>query len=156
MAERDPGLAARAAASAYDQDYGAWIERQAALLQAGRWLELDLPNLIDEVESLGRSDFRGLVSAIEIVTAHMLKWDYQPGKRGPSWIASIDEHRSRIADALSDSPSYRSRIAEAVARAYRPARAIASRQTKLPLATFPSACPYDWAEITEREHHLDS
>lgn len=125
------------------------------MLKADRWSEVDKDNLIDEVESLGRSDFKGFVSAIEIVVAHMLKWDFQPGKRSPGWIASIDEHRARIGQELGDSPSYKSRIEEATGRAYRPARAIASRQTNLPIRTFPDACPYEWSEILDRPHSLD-
>lgn len=154
VAERDPGLRGRSGAPAYEQDYGAWLSRQIALLRARRWGELDLDHLVDEVESLGRSDFRRLVGAIEIVVAHMLKWDHQPHKRSPGWLASIDEHRARIETELADSPSYRSRIDEAVQRAYRPARGIASRQSKIGLRQFPATCPYSWDEITGRVHVL--
>jgi hypothetical protein len=155
MAERDPGLISTEA-PAYEKDYAAWLDCQLSLLRQRRFADLDVDNLLDEVNDLGLSEFRAFRSAIEVVVAHMLKWDHQPSKRGPSWIASIEEHRARIEDALTTSPSYRSRIEEAIERAYRPARAIASRQTKLPLRTFPPVNPYNWSEIMEREHHLDS
>jgi len=156
MAERDPRLTSRHDHPAYGQDYAAWLDAQMELLRQHRFGELDLDNLLEEVGDLGRSDFRSFVSAIEVVVAHMLKWDAQPGKRSTSWIASIEEHRARIEDALETSPSYAARLEEAMRRAYRPARAIASRQIKLPLNSFPDSCPYHWAQITRREHQLDS
>ncbi len=153
MAEHDPQLRGRS--PAYDQDYGAWLGHQVALLKAGRWSELDKDRLIDEVESLGRSDFKGFVSAIEIVIVHMLKWDRQPDKRSRSWIASIEEHRARIEQELEDSPSYKSRTDEAVGRAFRTARIIASGETGLDLRSFPADNPYSWGDIVGREHSLD-
>lgn len=86
---------------------------------------------------------------------HMLKWDIQPERRSPSWIASIAEHRARMADELSDSPSYAARIGEAAQRAFRIARPAAARQTRLPLGRFPERCPYDCEAIVAREHELD-
>ena len=154
MAERDHLIALRAAAPGYEQDYAAWLDRQIGLLRERRFDELDLTNLLDEVESLGRSDFKSFVSAIEIVLLHMLKWDHQPQKRTRSWQGSILEHRRRIDRELKDSLSYRNRVDDAVARAYDAAQAKAVSETGLPLATFPEACPYDWAAITTREHPL--
>lgn len=154
MAERDPSVAPGRNRLAYEADYAAWISHQVELLKADRWSEVDKENLIDEVESLGRSDFKSFVSAIEIVIAHMLKWDYQPARRGPSWIGSIDEHRARIEQELADSPSYKARIEEAMRRAYRPARAIASRETGLDVGSLPRECPYSWNDVVDREHGL--
>ncbi len=155
MADRDPKLAAGRAALAYEADYAGWLAQQVALLKADRWSEVDKDNLIDEVESLGRSDFKGFVSAIEIVIAHMLKWDHQPEQRSKSWVASIVEHRRRIEDELADSPSYAARLSEAVARAYRTAVPAAARETGLPMKAFPTTCPYSWDEVVGREHLLD-
>lgn len=138
----------------YEADYSAWISAQAMLLREGRYADLDLANLIDEVESLGRSDFAAFVSAIEIVLIHMLKWDVQPAKRTPSWIASIEEHRRRVAQSLEDNPSYKSRISEALARAWRTAPARTAAETNLPIAAFPTDNPFDWAAIVSRQHQL--
>ncbi|WP_174279605.1 DUF29 domain-containing protein [Sphingomonas bacterium] len=154
MAERDPRIGPGRQAASYEADYSAWIDAQAALLQAGRFGELDIVNLVDEVESLGRSAFYSFASAIEIVIVHMLKWDTQPIKRTPSWVASIAEHRRRIEQSFEDNPSYRSRIDEAVTRAWRTANAKAAGETNLPLTAFPSENPYDWAAITTRPHEL--
>ena len=155
MAEQDPHLVVRAKA-AYERDWAGWLDRQLVLLREGRFEELDRANLIDEVASLGRSDFKAFTSAIEIVLLHMLKWDHQPTERVRGWVLSIDEHRDRIAEELQDSPSYRARTAEAVLRAFPHARRGAARETGLPLRTFPEQCPYDWDAIVLRDHpHID-
>lgn len=153
MAEDDPHFGRRNH-PAYEADYAAWLAAQIDVLRAGRFGELDLENLIEEVESLGRSDFNGFIGAFEILIAHMLKWDYQPSYRTSGWVASIDEHRSRIEHDLVDSPSYRSRADQAIARAYRPGRALAARETQLDLRVFPKTCPYDFTALMARDHHL--
>ena len=138
----------------YAEDYAAWVERQLMLLREHRFEELDVDNLIDEVSDLGKSEFRQFRSSIEVVLVRMLKWDHQPRRRSTSWQISIAEHRSRIAEELTDSPSYRSRQDEAVLSAYRTARFAAARETKLSLERFPTTCPYDWGAITSRDHDL--
>jgi len=153
MGERDPQVR-KASFPSYEEDYAAWLEGQLRLLRERRFDELDLLHLIDEIGDLGTSNFKAFVSAIEIVVAHMLKWDYQPERRGNSWIASIEEHRARILQELEDSPSYRSRISDAMRRAYRPARALAAKETDLPLGRFPKDCPYGWSDVLERAHSL--
>jgi hypothetical protein len=154
MAERKHITELRRAAPGYEADYAAWLDHQVGLLKAGRWSEVDKDNLIDEVESLGRSDFKSFVSAFEIVIAHMLKWDFQPERRSNSWIASIVEHRIRISQELEDSPSYTGRVEEALRRAWRPARARASIETDLPLRRLPTELPYSFDDIMNREHEL--
>lgn len=154
MAERDHIAELRRGAPGYEADYAAWLDHQVGLLKADRWSEVDKANLIDEVESLGRSEFKGFVSAFEIVIAHMLKWDLQPERCSNSWVASIMEHREWIAQELEDSPSYRARIGEAMRRAWRPARARASAETDLPLKQLPSELPYSFEDVMNREHEL--
>jgi hypothetical protein len=155
MAERKHIADLRHGSPSYEEDYAAWLDTQIALMRADRWADVDKANLLDEVESLGRSDFKSFVSAIRIVLIHMLKWDYQPERRTRSWQASIVVHRKHIEDELTDSPSYMARITEAMKRAYSTARAEASGETDLPMSTFPQECPYDWDTIMTREHPLD-
>jgi Domain of unknown function DUF29 len=40
----------------YEQDFYAWTQQQSHLLQHQQWHQLDLPNLIEEIESLGRKE----------------------------------------------------------------------------------------------------
>ena len=135
----------------YDIDFYAWTQTQAAALAAGHMGELDLANLAEEIESLGKRDRRGLGSALEIVLAHLLKWGYQPERRGVSWEDSLDEHRNRIADIVADSPSLRRQIPDLLDRGYTRARRAAARQTRLPLATFPESCPWTPEQVLDED-----
>ncbi|MGB3203351.1 MAG: DUF29 domain-containing protein [Nodosilinea sp.] len=40
----------------YDQDFYGWTQRQVDLLRTGRWEDLDIENLVEEIESLGRQE----------------------------------------------------------------------------------------------------
>jgi Domain of unknown function DUF29 len=151
MGEHDIRLHNQPGTPSYEQDWAAWLTTQVELLKTRRFDEIDFENLIDEVESLGRSDFRGFVSAIEVVLAHMLKWEFQPAYQSKSWARSIALHRERVASELEESPSYRNRLDEAVAKAYRGARFVAERETGLLRQTFPAECPYTWEQIMTRE-----
>jgi hypothetical protein len=136
-------------------DVSAWAFAQAAHLRAGRFHLLDRDGLADEIEDVGRAEFKSLASDIEIILIHILKWDGQPMKRTRSWILSIAEHRERVRDDLADSPSLRARTGEAIARAYRRARLRAARETRLALDQFPEACPYAFEHVMDRSFSLD-
>ena len=82
---------------------------------------------------------------------HMLKWDYQPQRRGRSWMLSIRGQCLDLDDVLTDNPGLKPRIPEATERAYRKARVEAAKETGLHEETFPEECPYAWNDIVERE-----
>src|SRR5580658_8345121 len=89
----------------YDRDFFAWSLEQAELLRAGKLAEADVEHIAEEIESMGRTEKRELISRLSILLLHMLKWRYQPDKRSPSWEASIRVQRNRLADHLDDNPS---------------------------------------------------
>jgi len=136
--------------TAYARDFYSWSLEQARLIREGRSDALDLANLAEEIESLGREQFNKLVSALRVAMMHMLKWDHQPAARSRSWGLSIQEQRLEIADVLADNPGLKPRLGEAMARAYRRARLEAARETGLDEAEFPSTCPYSFDDITAR------
>src|SRR5436309_3119053 len=102
----------------YASDFYVWTQEQTRLLRERRWPDLDLENLAEEVESIGRSDKRQLESRIRILIAHLLKWKFQPGGRGNSWVATIFEQRSALAGLIEDSPSLREFQRDAVFKTY--------------------------------------
>ncbi|MEO1447163.1 MAG: DUF29 domain-containing protein, partial [Cyanobacteria bacterium J06635_11] len=89
----------------YDQDYVLWLDTTAALLRQGNFAAIDLENLLEELESMGRSEKRALESNLVVVLQHLLKYQYQPDKRTKSWLLSIAEHRRRLRNDLEASPS---------------------------------------------------
>lgn len=126
----------------YERDYALWVEQQARLLEAGRFAELDLPNLIDEVEELSRSQKRAIRNNLNVLLLHLLKWQFQPDKRSGSWRDSIREHRSRVADECEDSPSLRRYPRDIFTKMYGRARQRVADQIGLALEVFPKAPPF--------------
>jgi hypothetical protein len=126
----------------YDTDFYRWTQTQAAALRAKDFAALDLGNLAEEIESLGRSDRRAVVCHLERLLLHLLKWREQPQGRGPSWRSTIRHARREIGKLLAESPSLHDYPARQMAAAYRHAREDAADATGLPLTTFPEACPW--------------
>ena len=130
----------------YDLDFYAWTAEQAALLRAGRLDQLDIDNIAEEIDTLGRSEKRELVSRLTALLTHLLKWQYQAGYRSTSWRVTIRGQRDGVADHLADNPSLRAAIDSTVATAYRKARNQAEGETGLSRETFPATCPYPFAD----------
>ena len=155
MAERDSSTPLRGNYPAYDEDFAAWLQAQAALLREGRFDALDVANLAEEVESVGRSEFRAFISAVELIILHMLKWDYQPELRGQSWRRTIRDQRRAAAKLLTDNPSFKARLTAAVETAYDGMPELVDEETGVPASRLPQTCPYSWDEIMTRLHDLD-
>lgn len=126
----------------YSTDFSLWINQTAQLLREQRWHEIDVPNLIEAVEELGKSERRGIASQLTRLLLHLLKWQYQPQRRSDSWLDSITDARTQIELAIEDSPSLRSYPAEQLEASYQRARRQAARQTSMEISVFPDACPY--------------
>jgi len=69
----------------YDDDFYAWANEQAALLRAGRLSEADLEYIAEEIESVGRTEKRELISRLTVLLAHLLKWQYRSVHRRGPW-----------------------------------------------------------------------
>lgn len=134
----------------YDGDFAAWAFHQAMLLRSGQLHLLDRAWIAEELESLGRTEFKVLRSALSLILQHMLKWDYQPQRRSWSWVATIRTQRRDVQEQLHDNPSLSPRREEAIERAYHYAITAAAAETKLDDAIFPVVCPYSWDEIMNR------
>jgi hypothetical protein len=155
VADRDPLDMPRRNHPAYDEDFAAWLHAQVSLLREGRFDELDVPHLAEEIEGVGNSEFRAFASAIRLVIFHMMKWDYQPALRSRSWRTTIHTQRVAIAKLLKQNPSYRSRIAEAIEDAYDAVPGEMEKETTIPIERLPTTCPYGWDDITTRLHDFD-
>ena len=137
--------------SLYEEDYLAWIEQQVALLRAERTDDLDLGHLIEELEDIGRSEWRELENRLEALLAHMLKRDYQPEKRSSSWDSTIDDQRRRLDRLFKRSPSLRRNLADTLAEMYPYAVRKAVRETRMSAAAFPAQLPYAVEQVLREE-----
>jgi len=133
----------------HSRDFYAWTHHQANLLKARQFTALDVECLIEELEIMGASERRQLISRLAVLLAHLLKWQYQPSYRGRSWTLTIKEQRRQLARHLRDNPSLAARISEFLPDAYGDAILMAAAETGLDEAAFPDTCPYAWTEIMD-------
>src|SRR5438445_6900216 len=108
---------------AYEEDFYSWTVEQSRLLRSGELSAIDVANIAEEIEGMGRSDRRELRSRLVVLVTHLLKWRHQPGARSRSWSATIDEQRLQIEEVLAESPSLRPKAATMLSDAYAIARA---------------------------------
>jgi hypothetical protein len=136
----------------YEQDFYAWASEQAALLRAGRYDELDLDHLSEEVEDLGGSLYRSVRSRIRTIIEHLLKLEHSPAAEPRGlWRDTIHAQRADLEDDLT--PSLRRRLQSELPRQYLRARAAAARSLRRCGETtaadaLPQTCPYTLDQIT--------
>ncbi|WP_448202748.1 DUF29 domain-containing protein [Azospirillum sp. sgz302134] len=129
-------------AAAYEEDFFGWTQEQAGLLRAGKLSEVDVENLAEEIESMGRSEADRLRSCLRLILLHLLKWREQPERRSKSWRNTIQRERDNAALVLEDNPSLAPKLPALFDKAYQLARREAARETDLPLDRFPEECPF--------------
>ncbi len=117
---------------------------QVDLLRSGELTELDVENLIEEIESLGRQDLR---NRLGVLLGHLLKWRYQPEVRSKRWRATIREQRQEIRRHLKENPSLKPYLTEAVEIGYEKGLSLVDRETPLDPVQLPESCPFSEAEI---------
>ncbi len=139
--------------ASYENDFYSWTQQQAALLRLGQFNDIDVANLIEEIESMGRSEKRELESRLTILLLHLLKWQYQPVRRGRSWELSIDEQRMQFLRVLKDNPGLKNQLDTLLADAYELAVIKAAKETSLDKKTFPTLCPWDLPTLTQTDFY---
>ncbi len=125
----------------YEQDFHAWTQRTAEPLRAGRLDEADIEHVAEEIEDMGRRDVRELNSRMQVLLAHLLKWQVQPDRRSPSWPATITTQRLELEGVLAQSPSLRPQLACGLADNYARAVKRAAAETGLGSERFPATVP---------------
>jgi hypothetical protein len=133
----------------YERDFYAWANQQAALLRAGQLAAADIEHIAEEIEGIGRCEKRELVGRLKVALLYMLRWQFQPDLRRPSWQHSITNARDEIDDHLNENPSLKAMLPAAMASAYKSACRAATAETGLPEAGFPPACPYSAEQISD-------
>ncbi len=150
--ETNPQIA-MPAPSLYETDFYAWTQEQASLLRKHQWHQLDLINLIEEIESLGKQQRQELRNRLSVLIGHLLKWEYQPKRRSRSWLATIRVQRRDTLRLLKDNPSLKPYLEDALPEAYENGRDLAMGETDLPEQTFPLECSYSLTEILDNNFY---
>ncbi|MFY9260125.1 MAG: DUF29 domain-containing protein [Gallionella sp.] len=134
-------------ATAYQTDIVAWANEQSALIRMGKFDQLDLEHIADEVADVGKSEQREFASRMAVLLAHLLKWQYQPAYRGRSWQGTIRLQRLEVAHALKESPSLKPRFSDQDWLVYIWEKAKAQAESETGLLDFPQSCPWDMSDV---------
>jgi hypothetical protein len=136
----------------YEADFYAWAKQQAELLRAGRYRELDLDNLIEEVDDLGGALYRGVRSRVRTIIEHLLKLQHSPAEEPRAgWYDTILAQRDDLLDDLT--PTLRRMLEEVLAEQYARARKRAASSLRrhgedAAADALPETCPYTLDQIT--------
>ena len=133
----------------YEQDYYQWIVETVQQLRQRRFDSVDWDNLIEEVDSLGRSEKKELKRRLQVLLMHLLKKKYQPSRSSRSWDNTIRTQRDELYWLLQDSPSLKRLLPEVLPECYQRAVKSAVEETRLPWETFPEYCPFSVTEILD-------
>lgn len=142
-------------ATLYEQDFYAWTQQQVELLRSGHLQELDVENLIEEIESLGKQQRQELRNRLGVLLGHLLKWYQEPEARSRSWTGTIREQRYRIDLLLKENPSLKPYLTEAILLAYPLALTLVEQETPLNPKLLPQSCPFSEAQILNEAVELD-
>lgn len=138
--------------SLHEQDFYAWTKQQADILKSGNVRVLDVHYLIEELENMGAREKRELVHRLTLLLGHLLKWVYQPERRGNSWIATIEEQRLEVSDLIQDNPSLKYQLEQQFEKAYTKAILFAVKETNLSKSTFPNESPFTLKQTLNRDY----
>jgi hypothetical protein len=116
---------------------------------------LDLENLAEEVESLGRSDLNSVRSQVRRIIEHLLKLEFAPSTAPRAdWYYSVAQARDEVEDHITASmrPDVAADRAKLFGRARRDAALGLARQGEHAAAkTLPTECPYSLDQIVSHD-----
>jgi hypothetical protein len=142
----------------YEEDFPLWAERQAALLRARRFDELDLDNLIEEVEDLSRRERDTVESHVETIVEHLLKLELSNATRPRrGWLVTVDKQRARLARKLTT--TLRNHLEAELPALYAGLQRPVARQLekdRLPADALPAACPYPLEQILDPDWYPEN
>ncbi|AFZ42493.1 protein of unknown function DUF29 [Halothece sp. PCC 7418] len=136
--------------SLYETDYYHWVQTTVHHLQEQNFGAIEWTHLIEELESMGKSEKRALLSLLTRLLEHLLKlayWESEKGRVGHHWASEIVNFRAQIQDLLEDSPSLRPQLPTLYEKAYPTAIKSVSKLFSLPSdarITLSQALDDDW------------
>jgi hypothetical protein len=139
----------------YEQDFYQWIETTAALLKQRNFQEVDWVNLIEEIESMGRSEKKELQSRLIILIEHLLKlqyWEAEKVNHARGWRITIVEQRNQIELSLEASPSLKLILEDLFLDCYQKARKVVLKKYQLSSNMFPVDPPFTLDKVLNSDY----
>jgi hypothetical protein len=137
----------------YDTDFAEWTAHTAELLRQGKFDEVDLEHVLEEIEDLGKSAFRAAESQVRCMLVHLIKQKIRPERDGAGWQGSIANAQEELLAVIRDSPSLRRRLSGEIARLYTGAVRIALLETGSAGVRgdlgIPDRCPFTLSQLMD-------
>jgi hypothetical protein len=121
----------------YENDPFLWYNENAKLIREKKFDQIDIENIAEELESMGKNERKILESYLIQLFMHLLKYIHQTERRSKSWEVSIKKQRNHVVRHLKENPSLKGHLNSLVETAYEDARFEATEETEMPFETFP-------------------
>jgi hypothetical protein len=137
--------------SLYETDFYAWTQHQAKLLKEKQLAQVDLGNIAEELESMGKSEKRELESRLVVLIMQLLKWQFQPKRRNRSWRSTTNTQRDELERLIRLSPSLKNILYESITNAYSSVRYRFEDETSIKKEILPDTCQYTFEQIMDKD-----
>ena len=137
----------------HDEDFYAWTQSTADLLRHKNYNQVDFQHIIEELESLGASERRELISRFAQLIFHLLKWEHQKHLRSRSWECSIKEQRLKLSFLFEQNPSLTAKAKEFMPKGYKQALSLIGKETPIDYNLLPATCPYTLEQLQDDEYY---
>ncbi|MGI0479834.1 DUF29 domain-containing protein [Geminocystis sp. CENA526] len=136
----------------YEKDDNLWLEKTIELLKQKRFNDLDLDNLIEELESLGRRDKSAVRSLTEQIIRYLLLlqyWQQESIRNASHWRSEIVSFRSQIeADLTTNLKIF---LEKKLSKIYQSALRYSQEKTNHSV-DFPQNCPYSLEQVLDQNY----
>ena len=136
----------------YETDDYLWLLKTIELLKQGRFDEVDLENLIEELEDLGSEKKNAVVSLLEQVIRHLLLlqyWQEEYERNSYHWQGEIVNFRNQLKRRLTG--NLRNYLTQEMLEIYADALEYVKVKTKFQV-DFPEECPYTLEQLLDKDY----
>ncbi|MEB3310239.1 MAG: DUF29 domain-containing protein [Snowella sp.] len=134
----------------YEVDDYLWLEEIIKTLKNKDWGNLDLENLIEELESLGKNDFNKIRSLLRQIIVHLLlleHWSQEYDRNFRHWKSEIIAFRDDLNHRLTT--TLKNKLNQDLETIYHVSRRLVIQKTGLPENLFSDNCPYSLDQLLD-------
>ena len=138
--------------SLYEIDESLWLEETIILLKEKRFQYLDLNNLIEELEALGKRDKNAVASLLEQIIRHLLLlqyWTEEYEMNGNHWQTEIIGFRNQLERLLTN--NLQNYLHSELEKIYKGGLKYARQKTQFKI-DFPEYCPYSLDQLLDENY----
>jgi hypothetical protein len=104
----------------YNKDFYQWIMENVELLKNKDFDLVDWENVIEELESMGRSELGSVISFMTVILEYLYKYEHfrDNNTMGNGWVKSILNSRYRLIKIFDKNPSLKKKAEESIQEAW--------------------------------------